>query len=78
MKVYLRIRPLTDTERDGGEEQGCVAVQDEETLLLQAPKESHNMRAAERGIAQSVHKFSFTKVGEFGIYLLYIFAPVLL
>ncbi|XP_028276921.1 kinesin-like protein KIF20A isoform X2 [Parambassis ranga] len=62
VKVFLRIRPLTDTESDGGEEQGCVAVQDEETLLLQAPKESHNMRAAERGIAQSIHKFSFTKI----------------
>uniref|UniRef100_A0A3P8RN99 Kinesin-like protein n=1 Tax=Amphiprion percula TaxID=161767 RepID=A0A3P8RN99_AMPPE len=62
VKVFLRIRPLTNTERDRGEEQGCVAVQDEETLLLKAPKESQNMRAAERGIAQSIHKFSFSKI----------------
>ncbi|XP_022046255.2 kinesin-like protein KIF20A [Acanthochromis polyacanthus] len=62
VKVFLRIRPLTDIERDRGEEQGCVAVQDEETLLLKAPKESQNMRAAERGIAQSIHKFSFSKI----------------
>ncbi|KAM3601814.1 uncharacterized protein V6R79_019269 [Siganus canaliculatus] len=62
VKVFLRVRPLTTTEREKGEEQGCVAVQDEETLLLKAPKESHNMRAAERGITQSMHKFSFSKI----------------
>lgn len=43
--------------------QGCVAVQNDETLLLKAPKESQNMKTAERGITQSMHKFSFTKVG---------------
>ncbi|XP_044077518.1 kinesin-like protein KIF20A [Siniperca chuatsi] len=62
VKVFLRIRPLIETERDMGEEQGCVAVQDEETLLLKAPKESQNMRTAERGITQSMHKFSFSKI----------------
>lgn len=96
VKVYLRIRPLTQMERDKGEEQvrpcsgiqdhcscdacahllilvavltgssllcqGCVAVEDEETLLLKAPKDSQNMRTAERGITQSMHKFSFSKV----------------
>ncbi|XP_047463814.1 kinesin-like protein KIF20A [Mugil cephalus] len=62
VKVYLRIRPLTDTEKDRGEEQGCVTVQDEETLLLQAPKDSQNMRTAERGITQSIHKFSFSQI----------------
>ncbi|XP_073335621.1 kinesin-like protein KIF20A [Pagrus major] len=62
VKVFLRIRPLTETERGGGEEQGCVAVQDEETLMLKAPKESQNMRTAERGVTQSMHKFSFSKI----------------
>ncbi|XP_074467799.1 kinesin-like protein KIF20A isoform X1 [Sebastes fasciatus] len=62
VKVFLRIRPLTETENCRGEEQGCVAVQDEETLLLKAPKESQNMRTAERGITQSMHKFSFSKI----------------
>ncbi|XP_040007021.1 kinesin-like protein KIF20A isoform X2 [Xiphias gladius] len=62
VKVYLRIRPLTETERERGEEQGCVAVQDEETLLLKAPRDSQNMRTAERGITQSMHKFSFSKI----------------
>ncbi|XP_065819175.1 kinesin-like protein KIF20A isoform X2 [Labrus bergylta] len=62
VNVFLRIRPLSGTERDKGEEQGCVAVQDEETLLLKAPKESQNMRTAEKGITQSMHKFSFSKI----------------
>ncbi|XP_026227696.1 kinesin-like protein KIF20A [Anabas testudineus] len=62
VKVYLRVRPLSEVERQKGEEQGCVAVQDEETLLLKAPKESQNMRTAERGITQSMHKFSFSKI----------------
>lgn len=60
VKVFLRIRPLTDSEK--GEEQGCVVIQDEETLLLKAPNESQNMRTAERGITQSIHKFSFSKI----------------
>ncbi|KAM9348680.1 kinesin-like protein KIF20A [Symphorus nematophorus] len=62
VKVFLRIRPLTETEKGRGEDQGCVDVQDEETLLLKAPKESLNMRTAERGITQSIHKFSFSKI----------------
>ncbi|XP_029029485.1 kinesin-like protein KIF20A [Betta splendens] len=62
VKVYVRIRPLSEAERQRGEEQACVAVQDEETLLLKAPKESQNMRMAERGITQSMHKFSFSKI----------------
>ncbi|CAN9501431.1 unnamed protein product [Ophioblennius macclurei] len=62
VKVFLRIRPLTDTEREEGEEQGCVAVQDEENLLLKAPRQSQNMKTAERGITQSIHKFNFSKI----------------
>lgn len=41
-------------------------MQDEKSLLLRAPKESQNMRTAERGITQSVHKFSFSKVLQLG------------
>ncbi|XP_069002610.1 kinesin-like protein KIF20A [Embiotoca jacksoni] len=62
VKVFLRIRQLTDLERGRGEEQDCVAVQDDGTLLLKAPKDSQNMRTAERGITQSIHKFSFSKI----------------
>ncbi|XP_068187431.1 kinesin-like protein KIF20A [Antennarius striatus] len=62
VKVFLRVRPLTEAERGKGEEQGCVAVQDEETLLLKAPKDSQNMRTAERGVTHSMHKFIFSKI----------------
>uniref|UniRef100_A0A672LYX5 Kinesin-like protein n=1 Tax=Sinocyclocheilus grahami TaxID=75366 RepID=A0A672LYX5_SINGR len=62
LKVFLRIRPLTEAEQERGEEQGCVNVQSEDNLLLRAPKDSHNMKSAERGVAQSLHKFTFTKV----------------
>ncbi|XP_056140989.1 kinesin-like protein KIF20A [Lampris incognitus] len=62
LKVFLRIRPLTEKEKEKGEEQGCVTIQNDETLMLQAPNDSQNMRNAERGIGQSMHKFSFTKI----------------
>ncbi|XP_077402792.1 kinesin-like protein KIF20A [Vanacampus margaritifer] len=62
VKVFLRIRPLTEAERERGEEQECVDVQDEETLLLKAPRCSQNMKMAERGISQSMHKFTFSKI----------------
>ncbi|XP_073727245.1 kinesin-like protein KIF20A [Misgurnus anguillicaudatus] len=62
LKVFLRIRPLTEAEKERGEEQGCVNVQSEDSLLLRAPKDSNNMKNAERGVAQSLHKFTFTKI----------------
>ncbi|XP_061607791.1 kinesin-like protein KIF20A isoform X1 [Phyllopteryx taeniolatus] len=62
VKVFLRIRPLTEEERERGEEQDCVDIQDEETLLLKAPRCSQNMKMAERGISQSMHKFTFSKI----------------
>ncbi|KAM3868822.1 kinesin-like protein KIF20A [Diretmus argenteus] len=61
VKVYLRIRPHTEGEKASGEE-GCVNIQNEETLILKAPKDSQNMKSAERGITQSMHKFSFSKI----------------
>uniref|UniRef100_A0A8C7L7E6 Kinesin-like protein n=1 Tax=Oncorhynchus kisutch TaxID=8019 RepID=A0A8C7L7E6_ONCKI len=62
VKVFLRIRPLTEGEKERGEEQGCVCVQNEESLMLKAPKDSQNMKSAERGVAQSMHKFSFSQI----------------
>ncbi|KAJ3589009.1 hypothetical protein NHX12_009859 [Muraenolepis orangiensis] len=62
VKVYVRVRPLSAEERERAEEQGCVTIQHEDTLLLKAPKDSQTMKSAERGIAQSMHKFSFSKI----------------
>ncbi|XP_045546048.1 kinesin-like protein KIF20A isoform X1 [Salmo salar] len=62
VKVFLRIRPLTEGEKERGEDQGSVCVQNEESLMLKAPKDSQNMKSAERGVAQSMHKFSFSQI----------------
>ncbi|XP_075020479.1 kinesin-like protein KIF20A [Calonectris borealis] len=62
LKVYLRVRPLKSTEVEKGEDQGCVCIENSETLLLKAPKDSFTMRSTERGVGQAAHRFSFTQI----------------
>ncbi|NXS53665.1 KI20A protein, partial [Brachypteracias leptosomus] len=62
LKVYLRVRPLKATEVEKGEDQGCVCIENSETLLLKAPKDSFTMRSTERGVGQAAHRFSFTQI----------------
>ncbi|NXM76606.1 KI20A protein, partial [Serilophus lunatus] len=62
LKVYLRVRPLKSTEVEKGEDQGCVCIENTETLLLKAPKNSFTMRSTERGVGQAAHRFSFTRI----------------
>ncbi|XP_048885153.1 kinesin-like protein KIF20A isoform X2 [Brienomyrus brachyistius] len=62
VKVYLRIRPLAEGEKARGEDQRSVYVQDEETLILRAPKDSFSMKSSERGVGQNTHKFTFTQI----------------
>ncbi|NXS70185.1 KI20A protein, partial [Pandion haliaetus] len=62
LKVYLRVRPLKSTEVEKGEDQGCVCIENSETLLLKAPKDSFTMRSTERRVGQAVHRFSFTQI----------------
>ncbi|NXG19019.1 KI20A protein, partial [Grallaria varia] len=62
LKVYLRIRPLKPTEVEKGENQGCVCIENSETLLLKAPKNSFTMRSTERGVGQAAHRFSFSRI----------------
>ncbi|NXR13132.1 KI20A protein, partial [Semnornis frantzii] len=62
LKVYLRVRPLKSTEVEKGEDQGCVCIENLETLLLKAPKASFTMRNTERGVGQAAHRFSFTQI----------------
>ncbi|KAM9603435.1 kinesin-like protein KIF20A isoform 2-T2 [Morphnus guianensis] len=62
LKVYLRVRPLKSTEMEKGEDQGCVCIENSETLLLKAPKDSFTMRSTERGVGQAAHRFSFTQI----------------
>ncbi|CAJ0923695.1 unnamed protein product [Ranitomeya imitator] len=58
--VYVRIRPFVDSELEKKEDQGCVVVEDQETLVLRAPKDSLAMRHIERWQGQSAHKFTFS------------------
>ncbi|KFQ25999.1 Kinesin-like KIF20A [Mesitornis unicolor] len=62
VKVYLRVRPLKSTEVEKGEDQGCVCIENSETLLLKAPKDSFTMRSTERGVGQAAHRFSFSRI----------------
>uniref|UniRef100_A0A8C8SNX5 Kinesin-like protein n=1 Tax=Pelusios castaneus TaxID=367368 RepID=A0A8C8SNX5_9SAUR len=62
VKVYLRVRPLKPTELEKQEDQGCVCIENSETLLLRAPKDSFTMRNTARGIGQAMHKFTFTQI----------------
>ncbi|KFO81442.1 Kinesin-like KIF20A, partial [Cuculus canorus] len=62
LKVYLRVRPLKSTELEQGEDQGCVCIENSESLLLKAPKDSFTMQSTERGVGQAAHRFSFTKI----------------
>ncbi|NWZ13116.1 KI20A protein, partial [Agelaius phoeniceus] len=62
LKVYLRVRPLKSTEVEKGEDQGCVCIENSESLILKAPKNSFTMRSTERGVGQAVHRFSFTRI----------------
>ncbi|NXG58564.1 KI20A protein, partial [Hemiprocne comata] len=41
---------------------GCITIEDPQTVILSAPKESSAMKNSERGIGHSVHKFTFSQV----------------
>ncbi|KAG8506527.1 Kinesin-like protein KIF20A [Galemys pyrenaicus] len=62
VKVYLRVRPLLPSELERQEDQGCVHIENVETLVLRAPKDSFAQRSNERGIGQATHRFTFSQI----------------
>ncbi|XP_074549991.1 kinesin-like protein KIF20A isoform X2 [Halichoeres trimaculatus] len=62
MRVYLRVRPFSKEELSENKEQGCVVIENSQTVTLNAPKGSATLKSSERGIGMSIHKFSFSQV----------------
>ncbi|KAM9302565.1 kinesin-like protein KIF20A [Morus bassanus] len=62
LKVFLRVRPYSVSELENHESQGCVTIEDPQTVILKAPKESSAMKNSERGIGHSMHRFTFSQV----------------
>ncbi|KAM6412336.1 kinesin-like protein KIF20A [Pluvialis apricaria] len=62
LKVFLRVRPFSIAELENHESQSCVTIEDSQSVILNAPKESSTMKNSERGIGRSVHRFTFSQV----------------
>ncbi|KAK9403289.1 kinesin-like KIF20A [Crotalus adamanteus] len=62
LKVYLRVRPFSKAELENNENQDCLIIENQETVVLQAPKELAQIKNNEKKIGQSAHQFTFTKV----------------
>ncbi|XP_006880468.1 PREDICTED: kinesin-like protein KIF20B [Elephantulus edwardii] len=60
LQVCLRIRPLTESEKEHTSE-GCVCILDSQSILLKDPQSSTG-QSNEKNSGQMVQKFSFSKV----------------
>lgn len=61
VKVYLRIRPFLTSELDRQEDQGCVCIENTETLVLQAPKDSFALKSNERELVRPLTNLPFPR-----------------
>ncbi|XP_069710219.1 kinesin-like protein KIF20A [Phaenicophaeus curvirostris] len=62
LKVFLRVRPFSIAELENHESQSCVTIEDPQTVILNAPRDSSALKNSERGIGHSVHRFTFSQV----------------
>lgn len=62
MKVYLRVRPLFDSELAAGESQGCLKFENDSSILAEAPKDSATYKNQSKSGTHSVHRFDFSYV----------------
>lgn len=62
MSVFLRVRPFSKEELENNEDQGCIVIENDHMVSLNAPKGSATLKSSERGIGMSIHKFSFTQI----------------
>ncbi|CAN9506490.1 unnamed protein product [Ophioblennius macclurei] len=56
------MRPFSKEELSDDEDQGCIVIENGQTVALCAPKGSANMKSSEKGIGSSVHKFTFSQI----------------
>ncbi|XP_059180022.1 kinesin-like protein KIF20B [Centropristis striata] len=62
LQVYLRVRPFTAAESDGGESQECVTIEGPDTVVLKAPRSCQSNRQSDKSLPQTAQRFTFTQV----------------
>ncbi|XP_060582779.1 kinesin-like protein KIF20A [Ruditapes philippinarum] len=62
MKVFLRVRPFSTEEKERNEDQQCLSIETDRTLITNAPKDSHFFKNMTRGSCRAATKFTFSHI----------------